>query len=88
VREYEHTKAKPSVDSVLATNEPIRYEERFGDASYSVTEQPGAEGPDVELVIPQGEYFLLGDNRDNARDSRYIGTVPRERILGRVLLPH
>ena len=37
------------------------------------------------IRIPQNSYFLLGDNRDNANDSRYIGFVPREKIRGRVV---
>jgi signal peptidase I len=32
--------------------------------------------------VPAGHYLMLGDNRDRSRDSRYIGFVPRERILG------
>ncbi|MEQ8859375.1 MAG: signal peptidase I [Pseudomonadales bacterium] len=32
--------------------------------------------------IPQGHYLMLGDNRDNSRDSRMIGFVPRQNILG------
>jgi signal peptidase I len=35
------------------------------------------------LVIPAGHHFLLGDNRDNAYDSRYWGLVPRERLVRR-----
>lgn len=35
------------------------------------------------VVVPRGHYFMLGDNRDNSEDSRYIGFVPRSGIIGR-----
>jgi signal peptidase I len=35
------------------------------------------------LAVPPGHYFMLGDNRDNSRDSRYFGFVPRSAIVGR-----
>jgi signal peptidase I len=35
------------------------------------------------VTVPEGCYFVLGDNRDVSRDSRYFGVVPRESILGR-----
>lgn len=39
-----------------------------------------------ELIVPPGQYFALGDNRDFSLDSRYWGFVPRENIAGRPLL--
>ena len=39
-----------------------------------------------ELIIPEGHYFAMGDNRDDSQDSRYWGFVPRENIIGRPLL--
>lgn len=36
------------------------------------------------VTVPAGEYLMLGDNRDNSHDSRYIGLVRRELISGRV----
>jgi signal peptidase I len=35
------------------------------------------------LVVPDGMYFMMGDNRDNSADSRYFGFVPRRDIIGR-----
>ena len=35
------------------------------------------------LVVPKGNYFVLGDNRDNSLDSRYWGWVPDSLIKGR-----
>lgn len=38
------------------------------------------------VIIPEGQYFMMGDNRDNSADSRYFGFVDRNLIVGRATM--
>ena len=40
----------------------------------------------VDLIVPEGEIFVLGDHRNNSTDSRYFGTVREDCVIGRVLV--
>ena len=48
--------------------------------SYDVRERYGP------VTVPEGKYFMMGDNRDNSQDSRYWGFLPREYMKGRALV--
>jgi signal peptidase I len=82
---------EPYVQYVSATHDPYRDDfPRTDIPSIGVTARWWAEMPrlveDKQLIIPEGSYFVLGDNRDDSQDSRYWGFVPRENIIGRPLI--
>ena len=63
----------------------LQLKEHNASASYSIQVLPQVNarrdfGP---VTVPAGSYLMLGDNRNNSADSRYIGFVPRELLIGR-----
>ncbi|MCB1127869.1 MAG: signal peptidase I [Verrucomicrobiae bacterium] len=70
---------------VIVNGKKVALKNRQGVIRYDAP--PSArEMPYTDVTVPEGGYFVLGDNSDNSFDSRFWGFVPQDAIVGRVCM--
>lgn len=62
-----------------------RLQENLGGVKHNILLHQDSPGRDGQWVVPEGHYFVMGDNRDRSNDSREWGFVPEANLMGRAV---